>query len=198
MPRSKLFKLPAFQDPDVIARMKDTFANEYSLAKASKGEPIDLQRIQNEQIRLALEETCSLLQEQNYRSAQMYELLQRRTNALSPATGFTLESYNRQCMSGDFTINELIKFLIDQSMTSSSSAPRPVMSSHPIRLQAPFTGGAPSVLPECDALGIYVSPDGSQRAFICPSPALGASPRVRTEVDPVLPPKEAFVKPGIN
>ncbi|KAJ3752586.1 hypothetical protein EV360DRAFT_75228, partial [Lentinula raphanica] len=56
VPDSNIFKLPAFMDSNVMNWMKTEFPTQLSLIQAKAGSPVDLQRIQNESLRLALEE----------------------------------------------------------------------------------------------------------------------------------------------
>jgi hypothetical protein len=75
--------------------MKTTYPSELSVLQANAGSPIDLARIQNEALRLSLEEVRVLLTSQSTKLSTMLELVQRRTAVLSPAKAYTNEMYAR-------------------------------------------------------------------------------------------------------
>ena len=74
--------------------MTTEFATNLALLQAKQGSPIDLQRIQNESLRLALEEVRSLLTEQKMALHALTQKLERRTSVLSPTKAFSNELYD--------------------------------------------------------------------------------------------------------
>ncbi|KAJ7098524.1 hypothetical protein B0H15DRAFT_945042 [Mycena belliarum] len=97
-PKSSIFRLPAFRDPDVLNWMKATYPSELSVLQANAGNPVDLERIQNTHLRVALEEVRNLLSTQTLELKKMVTLLQRRTAVFSPAQGFSASNYHRQAI----------------------------------------------------------------------------------------------------
>ncbi|KAJ7463292.1 hypothetical protein FB451DRAFT_464369 [Mycena latifolia] len=97
-PQSSIFRLPAFHDSDVLNWMKTTFPSELAVLQANAGNPVDLERIQNTHLRVALEEVRNLLSTQTLELKKMVTLLQRRTAVFSPAQGFSTSSYHRQAI----------------------------------------------------------------------------------------------------
>ncbi|KAJ7462509.1 hypothetical protein FB451DRAFT_1404301 [Mycena latifolia] len=97
-PQSSIFRLPAFHDSDVLNWMKTTFPSELAVLRANAGNPVDLERIQNTHLRVALEEVRNLLSTQTLELKKMVTLLQRRTAVFSPAQGFSTSSYHRQAI----------------------------------------------------------------------------------------------------
>ncbi|KAJ7501390.1 hypothetical protein B0H11DRAFT_1713632, partial [Mycena galericulata] len=93
-PKSAIFRLPAFMDPDVRNWMKDGFPNQLALLQANAGSPVDLERIQNTFLRVALQEVRNLLASQNTELKKLNNLFQRRTAIFSPAQGFSAATYH--------------------------------------------------------------------------------------------------------
>lgn len=155
--------------------MKSEFPTALSLLKAKEGSPIDLQRIQNESLQLALEEVRSLLVSQTLALKALTRKMDRRTSVLTP-TQFSSETYQRRLE------------------RSSQIEPLPPAPATPIFTNSDNTGAyfRPSE-PN--------SPPGDTglRAFVNESPRTPShSPRrrERTQVDLVLPPTLAFTKRG--
>lgn len=73
--------------------MKTDFRTSLSLLKSKEGSPVDLQRIQNESLRLALEEVRSLLVTSNLTLTALCQKMERRTNIFSPTKGFSNTTY---------------------------------------------------------------------------------------------------------
>lgn len=73
--------------------MSTTFRSDLSILKASAGSPVDLQRIENETIRVALEEQRVLLSSQATQLKRLTDIIQRRTTVLSPTQGYSQEQY---------------------------------------------------------------------------------------------------------
>ncbi|KAF9072256.1 hypothetical protein BDP27DRAFT_424984 [Rhodocollybia butyracea] len=83
-PESALFKLPALANNNVRNWMKTTFLSELSVLRASAGSPIDLQRIQNESLRQAIEEMQVLLTSTHTEIRKLSAQVDHRTQLLSP------------------------------------------------------------------------------------------------------------------
>ncbi|KAL1726637.1 hypothetical protein EV714DRAFT_276343 [Schizophyllum commune] len=94
-PNSPLFRLPALSRPDVRDWMKNTYPAELARLQSSIREPVDLTRIQNESLRLALEELRFLQSHQGSQIVDLLQLVERRTSPLSPAKGFSAENYSK-------------------------------------------------------------------------------------------------------
>ncbi|KAF8816577.1 hypothetical protein BYT27DRAFT_7229903 [Phlegmacium glaucopus] len=94
-PNSALFKLPALANHDVQAWMKTDFPTNLSLLQAKAGNPVDFQRIQDEAMRLSLEDMRCLLTAQTLELRALHHKLERRTAVLSPTKSFSTEAYHR-------------------------------------------------------------------------------------------------------
>lgn len=92
-PKSALFKLPAFAAADVQNWMATTFRTDITLLRAKEGSPLDLERIQNYTLRLALEELRTLVVTQTSLIIKLNQTIERRTAVLSPTQGFSQEMY---------------------------------------------------------------------------------------------------------
>ncbi|KAJ7154733.1 hypothetical protein C8R46DRAFT_442730 [Mycena filopes] len=99
-PKSAIFRLPAFSDPDVINWMKSTFPSDLALLTAHKGSPTDLAQIQNVILQRALENMYGALSAQEKTIRNLSKTIERRTTALSPTQGFSSSAYHRQGMLG--------------------------------------------------------------------------------------------------
>ncbi|KAK7059342.1 hypothetical protein R3P38DRAFT_3384318 [Favolaschia claudopus] len=178
-PKSALFRLPAFQDEDVRNWMKTTFPEELTLLHAQAGDPADLLLVQNNVLRKALEDLFKICTSSDTKLVRLTALLERRTSALSPAQGFSTTAYHRN------------------ALAFSSSPSTPPRGSSRATHSSPITIHFDSEMHET---GTYESTgdDGSanHRAFVNTSPRSSDNLRVPTEVDLVLPPTEAFYKPG--
>ncbi|KAK7059553.1 hypothetical protein R3P38DRAFT_3522772 [Favolaschia claudopus] len=178
-PKSALFRLPAFQNEDVINWMKTTFPEELSLLHAQAGDPADLLLVQNNVLRKALEDLYKICTSSDNKLVRLTALLERRTSALSLAQGFSTSSYYRNAL----------------AFSSSPSTP-PRASSGTIR-------SSPIIIHfdiDQQETGTYEATDNdgatNLRAFVNTSPRSPDDLRVPTQVDLVLPPTEAFFKPG--
>src|SRR5277367_6810373 len=96
-PESALFRLPALANKDVQVWMKTEFPKNLSLLQAKAGNPVDLQRIQDESMRLSLEEMRSLLTSQTLELKALHHKLERRTAVFSPTKLFSTEAYHQRC-----------------------------------------------------------------------------------------------------
>lgn len=76
--------------------MRTTFPTELALLQATRGNPVDLSRIQDECVRTTLEEVRSLIDVHRLEMKQAIQSVLRRTAALSPAKGFSCERYAAQ------------------------------------------------------------------------------------------------------
>ncbi|KAJ7232353.1 hypothetical protein C8J57DRAFT_1383741 [Mycena rebaudengoi] len=93
--QSALFKLPALQNPDVRKWMSGIFPVDLKRLQDSEKEPLDLARIQNEALRLSLEEVRVQLVQQTRILERMERKLERRTALFSPAKGYSSDAYAR-------------------------------------------------------------------------------------------------------
>ncbi|KAJ7675075.1 hypothetical protein B0H17DRAFT_1140512 [Mycena rosella] len=83
-PKSSIFRLPAFMNHNVRNWIANTFPSELSVLQANAGNPVDLERIQNTFLRVALKEVRNLLAMQCLELKKVTSLLQRRTAVFSP------------------------------------------------------------------------------------------------------------------
>ncbi|KAJ7240689.1 hypothetical protein C8J57DRAFT_1245135 [Mycena rebaudengoi] len=174
-PKSALFKLPALQNPDVRNWMSSVFPVDLKRLKDSEKEPLDLARIQNEALRLSLEEVRVQLVQQTRILERMEQKFERRTAVFSPAKGYSNEAYAR---SAEISNAQTLSFL------QSDDNPFLFTPMHNSRT-SPSTIDAETRA--CEDTGL---------AFVCASPARKDAPRPRTQLDLVLPPLAAFHKPG--
>ena len=159
--------------------MKNDFPSCLAVLRANQGSPIDLQRIQNESLRLALEEVRSVLTEQKILLQSLNQTLARRTAVLSPAKQFSGEIYQNR-------FNSSLPPLPPAFLLSS-----PAQQEVP-QLNFPTLGS--------DETGIYIADpdpgiqgDAGLRAFVNESPkAPKNTRREKTQVDLILPPTLAF------
>ncbi|KAJ7686094.1 hypothetical protein B0H17DRAFT_1304922 [Mycena rosella] len=86
-PQSSIFRLPAFMHTDIPLRSPGCSRN-----------PIDLERIQNTLLRVALEEMRSLLASQNVQLKKLAAAFERRTSIFSPAQGFSASNYHSRAL----------------------------------------------------------------------------------------------------
>lgn len=193
--------------------MRNTFPSEFSALKASEGSPVDLQRIANESLRKALEEMRCLLVSQSSEMKAMRLMLQRRTAVLSPSKGFSNEAYyNSGKLFRSHSIERpLIDFLeactmddFNPSSVSMSNTNTAVLTLQPSITELGVHGLQPAaVIHEhntasglSDIDGVYQASDASLRAYVNESPRDSAGPRIRSQVDLVLPPIVAFNSPS--
>lgn len=85
-PESALFRLPIFQDSEVIDWMQDVFPSEFELANRDAGQ-INLENIQSEMVAEALHATHARLDLIQRDLATLTEVMLRRTNLLTPSKG---------------------------------------------------------------------------------------------------------------
>ncbi|KAJ7252582.1 hypothetical protein C8J57DRAFT_1351069 [Mycena rebaudengoi] len=182
--KSALFKLPALQNPDVRKWMSEVFPVDLKRLQDSEKEPLDLARIQNEALRLSLEEVRVRLVQQTRILERMEQKLKRRTALFSPAKGY---SNPLMCVQPKF---QMLKHFPSHKLTIIHSL---------FTLMGKFQTPPVTIDAETRAAedtGLYEGDDHSLRAFVCASPARKDAPRPRTQVDLVLPPLAAFHKPG--
>ncbi|KAJ3821428.1 hypothetical protein F5880DRAFT_1582041 [Lentinula raphanica] len=182
VPDSNIFKLPAFMDSDVMNWMKTEFPTQLSLIQAKAGSPVDLQRIQNESLRLALEEVRVIMTGMRIEMQKLSAQLDRRTQLLSPHA-YKLVTKSRTAISYRLP-------------PDSSSALLPAANIVPTTSLIPTTTTAPPAEHNTDDTGMYQLEDETYRAFVSPSPKLHSIPRPRTQVDLKLPPVDVYTKQG--
>ncbi|KAJ7125542.1 hypothetical protein C8R43DRAFT_1240832 [Mycena crocata] len=183
-PKSALFRLPALKRPEVQTWMKDVFPVELKRLKDSESNPLDLSRIQNEALRLSLEEVRAqlekqnrILDEQSHTLAELLTIVNRRTALLSPAKGYSSDT--------------LLPAVTQPAPFYDAENPFYVHPTQPLPHGQPLD----SDIRASEDTGVYELEDGtSLRAFISPSPTRSDRHRSRTAVDLILPPKEAFNK----
>lgn len=76
--------------------MKNEFPSRLSVLQANAGSQIDFERIQNHELRVSLEEMRSLLQTTTNELTALRQLLQRRTECLSPTKGYSNSLYQQR------------------------------------------------------------------------------------------------------
>ncbi|KAJ7210917.1 hypothetical protein GGX14DRAFT_394536 [Mycena pura] len=181
-PKSALFRLPALKRADVQKWMKETFPVELKRLEDSALNPLDLSRIQNEALRLSLEEVRVQLAKQSRTLDQVLTTLNRRTAILSPAKQYLDQSRESAILQSVplYDADPENPFIIHTDFTLPSFPP------HSTQIIDPKTRAS-------EDTGVYETDDnGSLRAFISPSPTRKDASRPRTMVDLILPPKEAF------
>jgi len=75
--------------------MATTYQSELCALQAQQGSPIDIQRIQDQMIRTAIEEVRALQSKHTNEIGSLIQLMERRTSVFSPTKGFSTESYHR-------------------------------------------------------------------------------------------------------
>jgi hypothetical protein len=75
--------------------MTTTFRTDLSVLEANAGSPVDLQRLQDRTLQLALEEVRSLQSKQAADMQKLSTMFQRRTAVLSPMKGFSTDLYHQ-------------------------------------------------------------------------------------------------------
>ena len=75
--------------------MTTTFRTDLSVLEANAGSPVDLQRLQDRTLQLALEEVRSLQSKQAADMQKLSTMFQRRTAVLSPTKGFSTDLYHQ-------------------------------------------------------------------------------------------------------
>jgi hypothetical protein len=104
-PNSPIFKhLPALANRDVQNWMSTTYQSELSALRAQEGSPIDIQRLQDQLLRTALEELRALQAKNSSEIGSLLQLVNRRTAALSPTKGFSTQSYQRSELSVRYSV----------------------------------------------------------------------------------------------
>jgi hypothetical protein len=177
--------------------MMNVFPKELAALKANIGSPIDLVRIENEQLRQVLQSLRDIIDNQNVELTKLRELLERRTSVMSPTKGFSLETYHRTGMF--FIFDNLVDSYLPYLAIHSSAlghANEPTTPISATALDDVFREPSSTPLPLTSDTGIYEAEDSTLRAFANPSPRKPQTPRKKTQVDLVLPPARAFSKPG--
>jgi hypothetical protein len=85
-PESALFRLPIFQDPDVLVWMRDVFPAEMDHAIRNTGQ-VNLENVQSEIVAEALHATNARIDALQRDVAALLELTTRRTQLLTPSKG---------------------------------------------------------------------------------------------------------------
>ncbi|KAF9039035.1 hypothetical protein BJ165DRAFT_1407286 [Panaeolus papilionaceus] len=167
-PDSALFRLPALANADVRNWMKHGFPNALSLAKASAGSPIEMER------------------RQEYHRGQA--LLERRTDVLTPPRGFnTLDFSTSSIRALKLAPPSLPSTSTDRHPTTPTWLTIPLRSPEADQLEPAING---------DNTGVYQVTDNSGetglRAFANSSPKTRTLHQQKSQVDLILPPAAAF------
>jgi hypothetical protein len=182
--------------------MKDSFPVQLELENALAGDPISLERIQNDIIRQSLEQVRqqSTLQRDSITTLeqQVMELaaiLKRRTSQWTPAKAYSI--HRNDTTSTSSAMQVVARQLVFDGITHGEQASEssPSSAEAPPMLAEPFDDSQHAERATEDT-GMYFAEDESLRGFIVPSPRCDRSPRPRTAVDLVLPPLIAFRAPG--
>lgn len=155
-------------------------------------DPVSLERLQNEILRKSLEQLRQessmqkdILRNTTAQIEKLTQIVQRRTSRWTLVKAISYEP-SRPSSSAVACISRQLEFQSNSTLPLSAAGD----------LDAPAIIG-----PETRAAedtGVYIASDNRLRGFIVPSPSLATSPRLRTEVDLVLPPVIAFCKPGMS
>ena len=188
--------------------MNDTFPVQLELENALAGDPISLERIQNDVIRQSLEQIRqqSTLQRDSITTlklqvTELATILKRRTSQWTPAKAHcthpnsTTAAAAMQVVARQLTFDGIAHASGEPSESSSSSSESVMAPAAPLMLAEPFDDSQ-HVERASEDTGMYFTEDESLRGFIVPSPRSNKSPRPRTAVDLVLPPLIAFRAPG--
>ncbi|PPQ79199.1 hypothetical protein CVT24_012739, partial [Panaeolus cyanescens] len=200
VPESPLFRLPALANTDVQNWMKHEFPNQLALLKASAGDPISTERIQNAELQRILQRQGAQLVAQTEELARLRALLEKvyhRTDVLTPTKAFDIERYNSRFKATASSGVPLFALPMSEPVTPPRGRYRELDNGNN----------------DQDA-GIYEVQEGDGstglRAFVNASPNASpqsrtdyaeptdniCGPRERTQVDLVLPPAAAFTDPG--
>lgn len=179
--------------------MKDEFPRCLSIIKAGAGDPLEIERLQNDILRQRISNLTSKVESQSTQIQALIIDFKRRTAALSPTQGFSSGDYHRtySVASCKYLIILFMSFLFMICLSASQPTPLPDVRlpegyDWP-RLESQDIFERPKTP---DNTGIYIShDDGGLRAFANESPRTPTE-RVKTQVDLVLPPLIAFTKPG--
>ena len=179
--------------------MKDLFPAQLELENALAGDPISLERIQNNVIRQSLEQIRqqSTLQRDSITTlerqvTELAAILKRRTSQWTPAKAHSTHSNST---TSSAMIQAVARQLIFDGITHGEPSSLPSSAPTPPMLAEPFDDSQQAERVAEDT-GMYFAEDESLRGFIAPSPRSDRSPRPRTAVDLVLPPLIAFRAPG--
>jgi hypothetical protein len=185
--------------------MNNTFPVQLELENALAGDPISLERIQNDVIRQSLEQIRqqSTLQRDSITTLELQvtelaTILKRRTSQWTPAKAHcTHPNSTTSSAAMQVVARQLIFDGITHGEPSESSSPSLASESvvAPLMLAEPFDNSQHAERASEDT-GMYSAEDESLRGFIVPSPRSNKSPRPRTAVDLVLPPLIAFRASG--
>lgn len=179
--------------------MKDSFPVQLELENALAGDPVSLERIQNDVIRQSLEQVRqqSTLQRDSITTLeqQVMELaaiLKRRTSQWTPAKAHSIRLNNT---TSSAAMQVVARQLVFDGITHGEPSSSPSSAVAPPMLAEPFDDSRHADRAAEDT-GMYFAEDESLRGFIVPSPRSDRSPRPKTAVDLVLPPLIAFRAPG--
>ena len=179
--------------------MKDSFPAQLDLENALAGDPISLERIQNDVIRQSLEQIRqqSSLQRDSITTLELQvtelaAILKRRTSQWTPAKA---HSTHLNCTTSSAATQVVARQLVFDGITHGETSPSPSSAVALPVLAEPFDDSQRAERAAEDT-GMYFAEDESLRGFIVPSPRSSNNSRPRTAVDLVLPPLIAFRTPG--
>ncbi|TFY54494.1 hypothetical protein EVJ58_g8832 [Rhodofomes roseus] len=201
VPSSPVFRLPALASADVHEWMSVEYPARLETAKSQQAEPVDLSRIQSDVQRQALEQMRVMLSGIGDQLHAMGEKVERRTAVLSPAKGYSHESYARSSqivMRASF--DRASESEAGSTLTSTLLGSPIRLSQHTHASDNDLDSDPPPVISAevraQEDTGMYEAGDNTLRAYIAPSPKSPLLARPRTQVDLVLPPVQAFNQQG--
>jgi hypothetical protein len=179
--------------------MRDSFPAQLELENGLAGDPISLERIQNNILRQSLEQMRqqSSLQRDSItmlelQVTELAGILKRRTSQWTPAKA---HSTRLNCTTASSAATQVVaRQLVFDGITHGETSPSPSSAVALPVLAEPFDDSQCAERAAEDT-GMYFVEDESLRGFIVPSPRSNSS-RPRTAVDLVLPPLIAFRTPG--
>jgi hypothetical protein len=178
--------------------MRDSFPAQLELENGLAGDPISLERIQNNVIRQSLEQIRqhSSLQRDSITTLELQvtelaAILKRRTSQWTPAKA---HSARLNCTTSSAATQVVARQLVFDGITHEETLTSPSSVVALPVLAEPFNDSQCAERAAEDT-GMYFVEDESLRGFIVPSPRSNSS-RPRTAVDLVLPPLIAFRTPG--
>ena len=190
--------------------MKGTFPEELKLCEAQAGSILALGQIQNTLMAgsLAAQNNVhnleaiqwrAVLSQQSMAIIQLQAMFNRRTQFMSPTQGFHPNVYktrkSRKCICTPFypQLSNVTLLGTENVNIQLSAASVPPSSQPP---WTPSPSEQVTAIKVWDTDGIYTTPSTGLRAYVSNSPTSTQEPRPQTQVDLVLPPVEAFARPG--
>lgn len=171
-PTSAIFKLPAFVNEDVQRWMKHSYPHDLALRQAKAGEPIAIERVQNELIRESLASLRSVMTVMRSDLLDTQALVHRRTDILSPSKRSNVWS------ALDHTVSRSFETLAPFELPAAPSAP-------------------PSLSAETLSAALPQPTSGSDHILAPPTTPFSQSDALLHD-EKLLPPREAFGNSGLT